>query len=49
MQKIKIQLGWKPKNKFQISLDKTIKFYINNRNFIKILHTKDSWLKKKYA
>ena len=47
MQKIKIQLGWKPKNKFQISLDKTIKFYINNRNFIKNFTQKT--LGKKYA
>lgn len=47
--KIKNQLGWKPKNKFQISLDKTIKFYIDNRNFIKKFYTRDTWLKKKYA
>lgn len=48
--KINKELGWSPQHNFDLGLEKTIKWYINNREWIEHIHngTYKEWLKKHY-
>ncbi len=49
-QKIKKKLNWKPKENLKSGLEKTIKWYLNNKEWLKIAEKKEykKWIRKNY-
>lgn len=48
--KIEIELGWKPKHKFEDGLKETIQWYLNNEDWVKNIQSGEyqKWIEKNY-
>ena len=49
--KIKTELNWRPRENFKTGLKKTIKWYLNNIDWVKNIQTGEyrRWIKKQYG
>lgn len=49
--KLQSELGWKPKESFETGLEKTIDWYINNKDWVERVRTGEyrNWIKRQYG
>jgi dTDP-glucose 4,6-dehydratase len=48
--KIQLELGWAPEESFETGLEKTVKWYLENPDWVTLVRKKcDSWLRRHYS